>query len=534
MGIFHKLHKNHTIARPHQKSTRVGASRSRLCCIEPLESRQLLSASPATIHIGATYLEDGNAKTTPSVLASDSSIQVADIFQVSFTSTADDTTLTKLVIDLGQATVFDVSSSDTLGTNADGSFALKILCYGNNDGHDGFTIDWSKSKISSDGSRLELYLTDFEEGEKLVFTVDVDEGDSPLADGGEFDGTDYGSFELTGATLSATFDTSHMEQKTAEGIAFSCYELRSDDFFTGTDLYDVLPGKNYTYSDGSADAYTPVGKEGAGYQPANTAGVYASVTQDPLSTISGTVYHDLDGNNHKDTGETGIGGVTLTLYKLVDGSYVSMNRTFVTGSDGKYIFTDLPDGTYKVVETQPGTYASVGASTIDGIVSSNDANVISTITVDSKDSVDNDFAETKFSISGYVYFDANISKTYDTGDSAISGVKLYLYKLSDDGTNYVAVTDANDDPVTYTTGSNGYYIFTNLGPGTYKVVEGTEAAAMGYLDGTDNPGTILNLTVGASGGDGKDYIQAITLNDTYTSYKTSIIRPRTTTSASLA
>ncbi len=511
MGIFHKLHKKHSIARPHHKSERVGASRSRLCRIEPLESRQLLSATP--IQIGAIYLEDGNSDKTPCSLVSDSSTQVADIFQVSFTSTNTETKLTKLVIDLGETTVFDVLSGDSIGTDADGSFNLKFLCQGDNDGHDGFSVtSWS---ISADGTRLVMNLSDFEAGEKLVFTVDVDEYDSPLADGGEFDGSDTKSGSLPGASLAASFSTPHMEDIVAQA-SYSCYELNGGDFFTGTSIYDVLPGKNYAYSDSSADKYTPDGKDG--YQPANTAGAYASVTQGPLSTISGTVYHDLDGNNHKDTGELGIGNVTLTLYKLVDGSYASMNRTFVTGSDGKYIFTDLPDGTYKVVETQPGTYASVGASTIDGIVSSNDTNVISTITVDSKDSVSNDFAETKFSISGYVYFDANISKTYDTGDSAISGVKLYLYKLREDGTSYVAVTDANDDPVTYTTGSNGYYIFANLGPGTYKVVEGTEAAAMGYLDGTDNPGTILNLTVGTSGGDGKDYIQAITLNDTYTSY----------------
>ncbi len=519
MGIFHKLHKSHTIARPHHKSDRVGASRARLCRIEPLESRQLLSVSPATIHIGATYLEDGNAKSTPSVLATDSSVQVADIFQVGFTSTAGDTTLTKLVIDLGQSTIFDVSSSDTLGTNADGSFALKILCYGNNDGHDGFTIDWSKSKISSDGLRLELYLTDFEEGEKLVFTVDVDEGDSPLADGGEFDGTDYGSFELTGATLSATFDTSHMEQKTAEGIAFSCYELRSDDFFTGTDLYDILPDKSY--SNDAADSYLPVGKEGAGYQPANTAGVYASVTQDPLSTISGHVYDDADGSGVYTPLSEEVelqlyvsydGGATYTAYKDNDG-----NVATTTTVDGYYIFKDLPDGTYQVREVQPNDYANIKAvaGTVDnktrGTVDS--ANIISSITLNSEDSVDNDFIETQFSISGYVYYDADADGIRDTGESGIDGVKLYLYKLGVDGTTYVAVTDDNGDPITYTTGSNGYYIFKNLAPGTYCVKEGTEAKDKGYLDGTDKAGKILEITVGTAG---NDVINAITLDDTYT------------------
>jgi len=517
VGIFHKLHNKHTIARPHHKSERVGASRSRLCRIEPLESRQLLSATP--IQIGATYFEDSNQTSQTNVLdIGGVEYQVADIFQISYTGGAAQTELTKLTINLRDTTVFNTVFGGAGSTN-DGALQLAIL------NHDGFTlVDKNGNEISSvsvaDGAtELTLYFKGFNAGEKLVFTVDVDEaiGDNAVATGEEIvtQKVTKGNQTITfdGAMIHAVFAAPHMEnaEVSADFTHINLNNTPGAEYFNST-LYDLLPDANYdTYNaDGIKNPYVPVK---CVQDDIYTAGAYGTVTQGPLSTISGTVYHDLDGDNKQDAGESGIGGVTLTLYNLADGSIVATTKT---DPSGNYIFADLPDGTYQVVETQPGTYASVGASTIDGIVSS--ANVISTITVDSKDSVDNDFAETKFSISGHVYFDANASKVYDAGDAAIAGVKLYLYKLGDDGTTYVAVTDDHGDPISYTTGSDGYYIFKSLGPGTYKVVEGTEAAAKGYLDGTDNPGTILNTTVGTSGGDGKDYIQAITLNDTYTSY----------------
>src|SRR5690606_33654206 len=48
------------------------------------------------------------------------------------------------------------------------------------------------------------------------------------------------------------------------------------------------------------------------------------------------------------------------------------------------------------------------------------------------------------------------------------------------------VLDANGNPITAVTDSEGYYQFTNLVPGTYSVFELQPA---GYDDGVDTPGT---------------------------------------------
>ncbi|MEN6405779.1 MAG: SdrD B-like domain-containing protein [Thermoguttaceae bacterium] len=493
MGFFFKTHSKHGVSKPHGKKFLPARSRSRVCRIEPLESRQLLSAS-AMIQVGATYLEDCNGDEVLSFLQG-TTTQVADIFQVGYASSAQNTQLTKLVINLGEATIFDVASGDSIGTDADGSFGLKVLSYGTNDGHDGFQIDWSKSGVSADGSQLVLYVSGWDAGETLVFTVDVDEGDSPTADGGELDGTDYGKFQLPGASLVASFVTPGMEDRTTDPIDFHCYENRNDEFFEGTDLYGKLPDK--LYSNDVAQAYTPDSRQDAGYQPVNTACAYASVEQKPLSSISGYVYEDLNGNGQYDAGE-GLSNFTVTLYD--SGNNVVNSYTTKDADDGYYIFKNLADGTYQVVETQRSQYADVRATTEDGMVST--VNDIRAITVDSQDSVNNNFVETQFSIDGHVYYDADGDGRFDAGEG-IAGVTVTLY-------------NAKNEPIashTTTTADDGYYKFDDLGPDTYRVVEGS-VAALGYLEGNTYAGTILNTEVGDDLVN--NTISSILLDDRYT------------------
>src|SRR5690606_37236779 len=64
--------------------------------------------------------------------------------------------------------------------------------------------------------------------------------------------------------------------------------------------------------------------------------------------------HDRDNDGVRDSGEEGIGGVTVTL---TDASGMPTGRTARTSSDpsrkGFYEFTDLAPGSYGLAETQP-------------------------------------------------------------------------------------------------------------------------------------------------------------------------------------
>ncbi|BBO34408.1 ELWxxDGT repeat protein [Lacipirellula parvula] len=134
-------------------------------------------------------------------------------------------------------------------------------------------------------------------------------------------------------------------------------------------------GANVTYK--PASGFT--GTETFTYTITDEGGVTKTATVTMTVTaatstgvISGFVYFDADNDGVKDTGETGVPGVLVTLTSTSSGTNVT--RTAITKNDGSYSFTALPAGTYKVVESQP-------AAMNDGIEKSADTGA--TITNDS-------------------------------------------------------------------------------------------------------------------------------------------------------
>jgi hypothetical protein len=79
-----------------------------------------------------------------------------------------------------------------------------------------------------------------------------------------------------------------------------------------------------------------------------------TITRAPAS-VSGFVYVDLNNNGIKDPGEAGVPNVRITLFKLVGSTYVQQT-SMLTNSAGFYQFSNLPPGTYKVVETEPTNF----------------------------------------------------------------------------------------------------------------------------------------------------------------------------------
>lgn len=197
------------------------------------------------------------------------------------------------------------------------------------------------------------------------------------------------------------------------------------------------------------------------------------------SSLAGNVYVDADDDGVRDSDEAGIGGVAITL-SGTDNQGTSVSRSVTTQSNGSYIFTDLNSGTYKVVETQPADFldGKDAAGSAGGTVSNDH---ISNIQLNSGvAAVNYNFGErlmVKSSIAGSVYVDANDNGARDDGEAGIGGVKVSLTGIDKQG-NTVALTT--------NTQSNGSYIFTNLMPGTYKVVE---TQPENYLDGKDSAGS---------------------------------------------
>ncbi len=158
------------------------------------------------------------------------------------------------------------------------------------------------------------------------------------------------------------------------------------------------------------------------------------------------------------------------------GNAVSLSAS--TDANGAYSFTNLRPGTYDLTETQPADYldgqdavgtqgGTLGNDVISGIALAAGVN-----------GTGNNFGELKTaSLSGFVYLDKNGDGDIDCRDRAIANVTVTLTGVDDLG-NSISLTTLTDD--------DGAYLFNNLRPGTYVIIETPPA---GYLDGIDSIGS---------------------------------------------
>ena len=205
-------------------------------------------------------------------------------------------------------------------------------------------------------------------------------------------------------------------------------------------------------------------------------------------TISGTIYNDKDATWFNDSPvlDSPFEGVTVRLLDA-DGNPVKdasgADITAKTDADGKYTFTRLPMGSYKV-EVVPGeakvdgtdvnlsdykqTYG-YGSSTKRSeagkgkLVTPNPIE----LTTAAPNATKVDFAFVKpASVGNFVWFDANKDGIQDADEAGVPGVTV---TLTDGAGNPVIDLDGNPvKPVV--TDANGKYEFTNLMPNVDRIV----------------------------------------------------------------
>ena len=241
--------------------------------------------------------------------------------------------------------------------------------------------------------------------------------------------------------------------------------------------------------------------------------------RDNSGIIGDTVFADLNNNGAQDVTDSGIQGVTVSLYSNPDNSAVlTTNSVFlssqVTDASGKYLFVGLPDGLYLVTvntntNSLPSSFRSVPSYELDGTTNSvNKVGITNGATVTNIDFGYPIASAINYSVSGKVWNDQNTNGIQDTTSTNAYETNTFI------GVTVTAQIDLNGDGVTdytltTTTGAQGAYSFTNI-PGTSNVkiiVDTTTLPSPGYdqvfdVDNTlDNQTTITNLGANVTGRD---------------------------------
>lgn len=176
-----------------------------------------------------------------------------------------------------------------------------------------------------------------------------------------------------------------------------------------------------------------------------------------VGSITGQKYVDLDADGKLDTGEPGLEGVLIRLYRVngpdgdVQAAAVLLAASLVgqtyTDGDGYFSFTDLDPGKYLVSEEVPKGYYPTSANPVE-------------VAVDSEEPVEVLFLNAPFaSVAGAKWLDTNGNGRADEGESGLDEVTIQL--LDADGL-LVAETK---------TAGGGGYSFVALKPGRYIVQE---------------------------------------------------------------
>jgi hypothetical protein len=195
-----------------------------------------------------------------------------------------------------------------------------------------------------------------------------------------------------------------------------------------------------------------------------------------LGSISGTKFEDTNGNGVQDSSETSttnVGGWTIYLDLNGNESNDSNEPSTTTDSNGNWTISGLKAGTYAIREVgKPGW--------IRTSVNPSDATITSGKVIGGKN-----LGNFKLgSISGLKFNDCNGNKVQDGGELGLQGWTINLVNSSN------VVVD------TMVTGSDGSFTFSNVGPGTYHLIE---VGQTGWTQ-TVAPGDVVMLSGLASTG----------------------------------
>ncbi|TGE10670.1 SdrD B-like domain-containing protein, partial [Staphylococcus petrasii] len=201
--------------------------------------------------------------------------------------------------------------------------------------------------------------------------------------------------------------------------------------------------------------------------------------------IGDYVWNDTNKNGVQDSDEQGIEGVTVELRDANN----QVKDTTTTDKDGKYLFTNIENGTYTVTFKAPQGYKATLANQGSADNDSNGEQSKVTINNNNDYTIDSGFYKDKYNLGDRVWNDTNQNGIQDEGEQGIGGVTVLLKK--DNKTIANTVTDREGKYGFYDL-DEGQYTIEFIEPDGYKLSP-TKVGSNKELD-SDGPTVQVNLT----------------------------------------
>ena len=221
-----------------------------------------------------------------------------------------------------------------------------------------------------------------------------------------------------------------------------------------------------------------------------------------FAALGDTVFFDDNGDGIQDAGEAGVANVVVNLLDasgnpILDDAGVAVSTT--TDANGNYSFDELKPGDFQVQFVAPTgndfTLQNVGDDTLDSDADPTTglSQVVSLVSEENNTTIDAGLVNEPVvqpllgSIGNLVFEDLNNNGIRDAGDPGEPGVTIEL--LDGDGN---AILDASGNPITTVTDANGFYEFTDLPAGDYRIRSSLPAAHFFTEQDAGNDDTIDN------------------------------------------
>jgi hypothetical protein len=232
-----------------------------------------------------------------------------------------------------------------------------------------------------------------------------------------------------------------------------------------------------------------------------------------LGKLGDFIWNDCNGNGIQDPGEEGLANVSIQLLDAM-GNFV---KAVVTDADGMYIIENIIPGDYYVKMIIPSdfeiTFPSEGT---DNTIDSDFTNFFGPGTTNLINIAPASCEITAFDgglykcvpIGDLVWYDNDEDDIYDETENGINGLKVNLYRLSNDGSGYTLWDFEFTDHKPGTPSDDGYYKFC-APPGTYYIEIGS--ILNGLVAAQENVGNDEEIDSDITGAFGNNTTDAFTV-----------------------